>query len=167
MIISLTVQRSMRKMNMPIKRWRKYWMVRPGSIFIICRWENYFAVPFYYMSITALQIYVSEINLTIPIFQHDVIVIECRQENGTLMTPHRYLWTLIVSVLAVMHLLGLLFSCGECSKYGLPITLFVGYGARWTYNGQSFRGFLEPQMVDGHEVGWRHWLQMVFYKEIK
>lgn len=122
MIISLTVQRSMRKMNMPIKRWRKYWMVRPGSIFIICRWENYFAVPFYYMSITTLQIYVSEINLTIPIFQHDVIVIECRQENGTLMTPHRYLWTLIVSVLAVMHLLGLLFSCGECSKYGLPIT---------------------------------------------
>ena len=31
-----------------------------------------------------------------------------------------------------------------------------GYGARWTADGTQFRGFLEPQMVDGHEVGWRH-----------
>lgn len=34
--------------------------------------------------------------------------------------------------------------------------LFVGYGARWTADGSSFRGFLEPQMVDGHSVGWKH-----------
>eukprot|EP00914_Ancora_sagittata_P035148 GHVO01070994.1.p1 GENE.GHVO01070994.1~~GHVO01070994.1.p1 ORF type:complete len:287 (+),score=30.78 GHVO01070994.1:267-1127(+) len=31
-----------------------------------------------------------------------------------------------------------------------------GYGARWTADGIQFRGFLEPQMVDGHDVGWRH-----------
>lgn len=31
-----------------------------------------------------------------------------------------------------------------------------GYGMRWTADGLQFRGFLEPQMVDGHEVGWRH-----------
>lgn len=31
-----------------------------------------------------------------------------------------------------------------------------GYGARWTCDGQQFRGFLEPQMIDGHEVGWKH-----------
>ncbi|KAK3089246.1 hypothetical protein FSP39_002074 [Pinctada imbricata] len=31
-----------------------------------------------------------------------------------------------------------------------------GYGARWTADGSSFRGFLEPQMVDGHNVGWKH-----------
>ena len=33
---------------------------------------------------------------------------------------------------------------------------FIGYGARWTSDASQFRGFLEPQMVDGHEVGWRH-----------
>ncbi|CAH1794071.1 unnamed protein product [Owenia fusiformis] len=31
-----------------------------------------------------------------------------------------------------------------------------GYGVRWTKDGSSFRGFLEPQMEDGHDVGWRH-----------
>jgi len=31
-----------------------------------------------------------------------------------------------------------------------------GYGVRWTFDGQQFRGFLEPQMIDGHDVGWRH-----------
>ena len=31
-----------------------------------------------------------------------------------------------------------------------------GYGARWTADGSSFRGFLEPPMVDGHEKGWHH-----------
>lgn len=31
-----------------------------------------------------------------------------------------------------------------------------GYGMRWSADGQSFRGFLEPQMVGGHDVGWRH-----------
>ncbi|KAK3588530.1 hypothetical protein CHS0354_014241 [Potamilus streckersoni] len=45
----------------------------------------------------------------------------------------------------------------------LPNDVFViearlaeGYGARWTADGENFRGFLEPQMVDGHEVGWKH-----------
>ncbi|KAI8371440.1 uncharacterized protein BYT42DRAFT_68127 [Radiomyces spectabilis] len=36
-----------------------------------------------------------------------------------------------------------------------------GYGARWSKvkddeNGWIFRGFLEPQMEDGHAVGWLH-----------
>jgi len=31
-----------------------------------------------------------------------------------------------------------------------------GYGMRWSADGSLFRGFLEPQMVDGHEVGWKH-----------
>ena len=31
-----------------------------------------------------------------------------------------------------------------------------GYGARWSHDGSAFRGFLEPQMEDGHAAGWRH-----------
>ena len=31
-----------------------------------------------------------------------------------------------------------------------------GYGARWSHDGTAFRGFLEPQMEDGHATGWRH-----------
>ncbi|XP_072044441.1 uncharacterized protein [Amphiura filiformis] len=31
-----------------------------------------------------------------------------------------------------------------------------GYGARWSSDGKIFRGFLEPQMADGHEIGWKH-----------
>eukprot|EP01114_Cavostelium_apophysatum_P019150 TRINITY_DN6089_c0_g1_i1.p1 TRINITY_DN6089_c0_g1~~TRINITY_DN6089_c0_g1_i1.p1 ORF type:complete len:335 (-),score=49.14 TRINITY_DN6089_c0_g1_i1:143-1123(-) len=31
-----------------------------------------------------------------------------------------------------------------------------GYGARWTADGTEFRGFLEPQLQLGHEVGWIH-----------
>eukprot|EP00735_Rhodelphis_limneticus_P007110 TRINITY_DN19609_c0_g1::TRINITY_DN19609_c0_g1_i1::g.24506::m.24506 TRINITY_DN19609_c0_g1::TRINITY_DN19609_c0_g1_i1::g.24506 ORF type:complete len:321 (+),score=-37.81 TRINITY_DN19609_c0_g1_i1:116-1078(+) len=31
-----------------------------------------------------------------------------------------------------------------------------GYGARWTSDGMSFRGFLEPQHPDGHALRWRH-----------
>ncbi len=31
-----------------------------------------------------------------------------------------------------------------------------GYGVRWKHDGSEFRGFLEPQMADGHTVGWRH-----------
>ena len=30
-----------------------------------------------------------------------------------------------------------------------------GYGARWTVDGK-FRGFLEPQMEEGHVKKWRH-----------
>jgi len=32
----------------------------------------------------------------------------------------------------------------------------LGYGARWGADGKQFRGFLEPQMEDGHEKGWKH-----------
>jgi hypothetical protein len=32
----------------------------------------------------------------------------------------------------------------------------LGYGVRWYIEDQSFRGFLEPQMENGHEVKWRH-----------
>lgn len=47
----------------------------------------------------------------------------------------------------------------------LEIRVRSGYGARWTadwsqHGGRptnvTFRGFLEPQMSDGHEKGWRH-----------
>ncbi|KAK6989115.1 hypothetical protein BgiMline_012313, partial [Biomphalaria glabrata] len=45
----------------------------------------------------------------------------------------------------------------------LPHDVFIiearqdqGYGLRWSADGSIFRGFLEPQMIDGHEVGWRH-----------
>jgi hypothetical protein len=31
-----------------------------------------------------------------------------------------------------------------------------GYGARWTADGAQFRGFLEPNALDGHERGWQH-----------
>ena len=31
-----------------------------------------------------------------------------------------------------------------------------GYGARWSHDGTDFRGFLEPQMENGHTAGWRH-----------
>lgn len=31
-----------------------------------------------------------------------------------------------------------------------------GYGARWLHDGSEFRGFLEPQMEEGHTLGWRH-----------
>ncbi|KAF2078590.1 hypothetical protein CYY_000090 [Polysphondylium violaceum] len=31
-----------------------------------------------------------------------------------------------------------------------------GYGLRWSATGDFFRGFLEPQMEDGHEKGWKH-----------
>lgn len=40
--------------------------------------------------------------------------------------------------------------------YILEVRQEEGYGARWTADGSSFRGFLEPQMVDGHSVGWKH-----------
>ena len=31
-----------------------------------------------------------------------------------------------------------------------------GYGVRWSSDGSLFRGFLEPQMTNGHEIGWKH-----------
>jgi hypothetical protein len=31
-----------------------------------------------------------------------------------------------------------------------------GYGARWYVRDESFRGFLEPHMANGHENRWRH-----------
>lgn len=38
----------------------------------------------------------------------------------------------------------------------IEIRTIEGYGVRWLHDGTEFRGFLEPQMEDGHEVGWRH-----------
>ncbi|CAI5725306.1 unnamed protein product [Peronospora destructor] len=32
----------------------------------------------------------------------------------------------------------------------------LGYGARWDAETQMFRGFLEPPMINGHEIRWRH-----------
>ncbi|ETK79886.1 hypothetical protein F441_14502 [Phytophthora nicotianae CJ01A1] len=32
----------------------------------------------------------------------------------------------------------------------------LGYGARWDAETQNFRGFLEPPMLNGHEIKWRH-----------
>lgn len=40
--------------------------------------------------------------------------------------------------------------------YVIEARVAEGYGARWTADAKQFRGFLEPQMIDGHEVGWRH-----------
>ena len=38
----------------------------------------------------------------------------------------------------------------------IEVTCAEGYGARWSHDGSTFRGFLEPQMEDGHAVGWKH-----------
>lgn len=38
----------------------------------------------------------------------------------------------------------------------LEVRCSEGYGARWSCDGTEFRGFLEPQMTDGHAVGWLH-----------
>ena len=38
----------------------------------------------------------------------------------------------------------------------IEIRTLEGYGVRWRHDGSEFRGFLEPQMKDGHSVGWRH-----------
>jgi len=40
--------------------------------------------------------------------------------------------------------------------YVLEIRCYEGYGVRWNHDGENFRGFLEPQIVDGHEKGWVH-----------
>ncbi|XP_022801814.1 uncharacterized protein LOC111339424 [Stylophora pistillata] len=47
----------------------------------------------------------------------------------------------------------------HCLPHGLKVIevrCIEGYGARWSYDGKVFRGFLEPQMEDGHAVGWKH-----------
>eukprot|EP00002_Diphylleia_rotans_P034873 TRINITY_DN7536_c0_g1_i1.p1 TRINITY_DN7536_c0_g1~~TRINITY_DN7536_c0_g1_i1.p1 ORF type:complete len:285 (+),score=53.03 TRINITY_DN7536_c0_g1_i1:44-898(+) len=36
------------------------------------------------------------------------------------------------------------------------IRIEEGYGARWSADGVQFRGFLEPQIDQGWQVGWRH-----------
>ena len=38
----------------------------------------------------------------------------------------------------------------------LEVRCSLGYGARWSSDGSEFRGFLEPQMADGHSVKWKH-----------
>ena len=38
----------------------------------------------------------------------------------------------------------------------LEVRTSEGFGARWSSDGTLFRGFLEPQMEDGHSKRWRH-----------
>jgi len=38
----------------------------------------------------------------------------------------------------------------------IEVRVAEGYGARWTADGAFLRGFLEPPMLNGHAVGWRH-----------
>jgi hypothetical protein len=40
-------------------------------------------------------------------------------------------------------------------EYIVELRVTKGYGMRWTVEGE-FRGFLEPQMADGHSQKWRH-----------
>ena len=60
----------------------------------------------------------------------------------------------------VMHILG---DASWINIHRLPHDIKVievrcaeGYGARWSHDGKVFRGFLEPQMEDGHTAGWKH-----------
>jgi hypothetical protein len=53
--------------------------------------------------------------------------------------------------------------CVWINVHSLPQNEFIiecrveqGYGIRWTIKGAGFRGFLEPQMADGHGKGWKH-----------
>ena len=53
--------------------------------------------------------------------------------------------------------------CVWINIHGLPhdvgiieIRVEKGYGMRWEINNNFFRGFLEPQMENGHEKGWIH-----------
>ena len=45
---------------------------------------------------------------------------------------------------------------GQHDLFILEIRIEDGYGARWEVDGSKFRGFLEPQMEDGHQKGWKH-----------
>eukprot|EP00730_Choanoeca_flexa_P017844 TRINITY_DN8635_c0_g1_i1.p1 TRINITY_DN8635_c0_g1~~TRINITY_DN8635_c0_g1_i1.p1 ORF type:complete len:297 (+),score=18.57 TRINITY_DN8635_c0_g1_i1:226-1116(+) len=54
---------------------------------------------------------------------------------------------------------------GACwvNTHRLPHDIFVvevrnrrGYGCRWSIDGKLFRGFLEPQIEGGHDIGWKH-----------
>lgn len=38
----------------------------------------------------------------------------------------------------------------------MEVRTALGFGARWTVTEQAFRGFLEPQMANGHDTRWRH-----------
>ena len=38
----------------------------------------------------------------------------------------------------------------------LEVRCSQGYGLRWSHDGNFFRGFLEPNMVDGHDKKWKH-----------
>lgn len=37
----------------------------------------------------------------------------------------------------------------------IELRIKEGYGIRWQLN-SLFRGFLEPQIPNGHEIGWKH-----------
>lgn len=42
------------------------------------------------------------------------------------------------------------------AKAIIEVRIAEGYGARWTADGSSFRGFLEPHREGGHLEGWKH-----------
>jgi hypothetical protein len=42
------------------------------------------------------------------------------------------------------------------NKVMFEVRTLNGYGVRWSLPQVKFRGFLEPQMEDGHEKGWIH-----------
>lgn len=53
-------------------------------------------------------------------------------------------------------------NCVWVNIHGLPHEIIIiecriqaGYGCRWTRE-QEFRGFIEPQIPDGHNKKWRH-----------
>lgn len=46
--------------------------------------------------------------------------------------------------------------CLPHAQTTMEIRNALGYGARWYVEDESFRGFLEPPMANGHEAGWRH-----------
>ena len=69
--------------------------------------------------------------------QHDVKVIEMRTREGMIY------FVFVFKYFTPPHLS--LYAC-----------VMIGYGVRWLHDGSEFRGFLEPQMEDGHLVGWRH-----------
>ena len=47
----------------------------------------------------------------------------------------------------------------SCFKHAhlrvIEVRCVEGYGARWSHDGSAFRGFLEPQIEDGHAAGWK------------
>ena len=106
--------------------------------------------------------------------QHAVSVVERILDNCTWINIHTLpvrmltttvIFTITTITLTITAILTCVYTC-----YNLMILFFSqhdirvvevrtveGYGARWQLLPESqFRGFLEPQMKDGHSVHWKH-----------